>query len=246
MRASIRNIILHSEKETPTKQRGLGMIKYVIFDMDGTLLDTEPIYMGSWVETGVKWGLDRKIMEGVYIPLICGRSVESSKRVLKDHFGEDFDSEGFMKERMALYSEITSKELRLKKGCRELLDFLKEQGIPMAVATSTVPEITSKNLKRMGLVDYFDAIVTSTMVEHGKPAPDIFIEAGRRINANSSECAVCEDSYSGIFAAHAAGMMPILIPDLLKPTRETDDVTYATLDSLLEVIELIKKENKLI
>lgn len=221
------------------------MIKYVIFDMDGTLLDTEPIYMSSWVETGVKWGLDRKVMEDVYIPLICGRSVESSKRVLKDCFGEDFDSEGFMTERMALYSEITSKELHLKKGCRELLDFLKEQGIPMAIATSTVPEITSNNLKRMGLIDYFDAIVTSTMVEHGKPAPDIFIEAGKRISANNAECAVCEDSYSGIFAAHAAGMKPILIPDLLKPTKETDEVTYATLDSLLEVIELIKKENKI-
>lgn len=222
------------------------MIKYVIFDMDGTLLDTESVYMSSWIETGGKWGLDQKVMEDMYIPLICGRSVEGSKRVLKDYFGEDFDSEGFMSERMALYSELTSKELRLKKGCRELLDFLRDQGIPMAVATSTVPEITSKNLKRMGLVDYFKAIVTSNMVEHGKPAPDIFIEAGRRINANSSECAVCEDSYSGIYAAHAAGMKPILIPDLLTPTKETDQVTYATLDSLLEVIELVKKENKII
>ncbi len=222
------------------------MIKYVIFDMDGTLLDTEFVYMRSWVETGIKWGLDRKVMEDMYIPLICGRSVESSKRVLKDYFGEDFDSEGFMSERMALYSDLTSTDLRLKKGCRELLDFLREQGIPMAVATSTVPEITSKNLKRMGLVDYFNTIVTSNMVDRGKPAPDIFIEAGKRINADISECAVCEDSYSGIFAAHAAGMKPILIPDLLKPTKETDEVTYATVDSLLDVIEIIKNENKII
>lgn len=222
------------------------MIKYVIFDMDGTLLDTEAIYMKSWVETGVKWGLDRKIMTDMYIPLICGRSVKSSKEVLKDYFGEDFDSEEFMTERMALYSELTSTELRLKKGCRELLEFLKEQNIPMAIATSTVPEITSANLKRMELIDYFDAIVTSTMVKHGKPAPDIFMEAGKRIGAKNGECAVCEDSYSGIFAAHAAGMKPILIPDLLKPTKETDEVTYATLDSLLDMIELIKKENKII
>ena len=222
------------------------MIKYVIFDMDGTLLDTEPLYMGSWVETGVKWGLDRKLMEDIYIPLICGRSVDSSKRVLKDHFGEEFDSEGFMSERMALYSDLASKDLHLKKGCRELLEFLKEHNIPMAIATSTVPEITHKNLRKMEIVDYFDAIVTSTMVEHGKPAPDIFIEAGKRIGVSrSDECIVCEDSYSGIFAAHAAGMKPILIPDLLKPTEETDEVTYATLDSLIDVIELIKKENKI-
>ncbi len=222
------------------------MIKYVIFDMDGTLLDTEPVYMRSWVETGVKWGLDRQVMTDMYVPFICGRSVESSKRVLKDHFGEDFDSEGFMSERMALYHDLVSKDLRLKKGCREILDFLRKHGIPMAVATSTAPDITNANLKRMELTDYFDAIVTASMVKNGKPAPDIFIEAGRQINAESQECAVCEDSYSGIFAAHAAGMKPILIPDLLKPTKETDEVTYATLDSLLDVKELIKKENKII
>ena len=89
-------------------------------------------------------------------------------------------------------------------------------------------------------------MITGDRVSNGKPAPDIFIEAGRRINAKADECAVCEDSYSGIFGAYAAGMKPILIPDLLKPTKETDEVTYATVESLLDVIEIIKNENKII
>ena len=220
------------------------MIKYVIFDMDGTLLDTEPLYQRSWVETGKKWGLDG--VEEMYLPYICGRSVESSKKVLKDNFGENFDSEGFMKDRMDLYHNYTRTDLRLKKGVLELLTFLKEQNIPMAVGTSTIPEIAYTNLKRVGIYEYFDDIVTCAMVKNGKPAPDIFLEAGKRIGVTDlGECIVCEDSSSGIIAAHAAGMKPIFIPDLLMPTKETDELSYATLDSLVDVIDLIRKENKI-
>ena len=221
------------------------MIKYVIFDMDGTLLDTEPNYRRSWIETGVKWGLDEKTVSDMYAPFICGRSVESSKRVLKDHFGEDFDSDEFMLQRMARFHEIDAVELRLKKGCIEILKFLKEQGIPAAIATSTVPEITFRNLERAAITDYVDIVVTATMVQNGKPAPDIFIEAGNRIGAVADECIVCEDSYNGIAAAKAAGMKPIFIPDILRPTEETDRDAYATLESLIDVIELIKMENKI-
>ena len=218
------------------------MIKYVIFDMDGTLIDTEPFYEQSWNETGKRWGVDIRDM---YAEYVCGRPLESIKVTLKERFGENFDSDGFMSERMTLYTQLAKKGLELKAGCREILDFLREHGIPCAVATSTVSDLTYSNLDRVNIRRFFDAVVTGDMVKNGKPSPDIFLEAGRRIGAEAGECIVCEDSYSGIEAASNAKMKPVFIPDRRIPTEETDRLAYATVSSLFEVIELIKKENKI-
>ena len=218
------------------------MIKYVIFDMDGTLIDTEPFYEQSWNETGKRWGVEVRDM---YAEYVCGRSIENVKNTLKERFGENFDSEGFMSERMTLYAQLAEKNLKLKAGCREILDFLREHGIPCAVATSTVSDLTYSNLDRVNIRQFFDAVVTGDMVKNGKPSPDIFLEAGRRIGAEAGECIVCEDSYSGIEAASNAKMKPVFIPDRRIPTEETDRLAYATVSSLFEVIELIKKENKI-
>lgn len=218
------------------------MIKYVIFDMDGTLIDTEPFYEQSWNETGKRWGVEVRDM---YAEYVCGRSIENVKNTLKERFGENFDSERFMSERMTLYAQLAEKGLMLKVGCREILDFLREHGIPCAVATSTVSDLTYSNLDRVNIRRFFDAVVTGDMVKNGKPSPDIFLEAGRRIGAEAGECIVCEDSYSGIEAASNAKMKPVFIPDRRIPTEETDRLAYATVSSLFEVIELIKKENKI-
>ena len=218
------------------------MIKYVIFDMDGTLIDTEPFYEQSWNETGKRRGVDVRDM---YAEYVCGRSNENVKNTQKERIGENFDSERFMSERMTLYAQLAEKGLMLKVGCREILDFLREHGIPCAVATSTVSDLTYSNLDRVNIRRFFDAVVTGDMVKNGKPSPDIFLEAGRRIGAEAGECIVCEDSYSGIEAASNAKMKPVFIPDRRIPTEETDRLAYATVSSLFEVIELIKKENKI-
>ncbi len=219
------------------------MINYVIFDMDGTLLDTEKLFQKSWNDVGVKWGLEG--IEDMYRSII-GRSVDTIIQMLEEKYGPQTDCYGFFRARTENFKELISKEIPIKKGCMELLRFLKEHNIPMALATSTPLYMTESNLAKTGIGEYLDAVVTADMVENGKPAPDIFIEAGRRIGAKAHECLVCEDSYNGIRAAYAAGMKPVMIPDILQPTSEIKQILYATVDSLLDVIELIKKENKII
>lgn len=219
------------------------MIKYVIFDKDGTLLDTEPIFQRGWNEIGEKWGF--KDIDKLYCKIV-GRSRETIIELLEETYGKEKDCKAYYAERMARVRELLEGDIPIKSGAMELLGFLKEQNIKIAVATSTVMEIAEKNLKKVGMWDYVDVVVTGDMVEHGKPAPDIFIEAGRRIGAIKEECIVCEDSYNGIIAAHAAGMKPIMIPDMLPPTKETDAMVYKTCSNLFEVLELIKQENHLI
>ncbi len=219
------------------------MINYVIFDMDGTLLDTEKLFQKSWNDVGVKWGLEG--IEDMYQSII-GRSVDTIIQMLEEKYGPKTDCYGFFRARTENFKELISKEIPIKKGCTELLKFLKEHNIPMALATSTPLYMTENNLAKTGIGEYLDAVVTADMVENGKPAPDIFIEAGIRIGAKAHECLVCEDSYNGIRAAYAAGMKPVMIPDMLQPTSEIKQISYAMVDSLLDVIELIKKENKII
>ena len=217
------------------------MIKYVIFDMDGTLIDTEPIFEKAWNEIGKKWGFDG--IDKLYCQIV-GRSVDTIIELLERTYGTEKDCRAFFSERQQYFTTLIEHGVPFKPGCMELLRFLKANNIRTALATSTPMYIVEKNMRNTGIDEYIDEIVTSEMVVNGKPAPDIFLEAGKRIGAIKEECIVCEDSYNGIIAAHAAGMKPVMIPDMLPPTKKTDAMVYKTCSDLFEVMELIKEENK--
>ncbi len=218
------------------------MIQYVIFDMDGTLLDTETLYERSWVEIGEKWGFHG--MKESYYPSISGRPVAAAVEFVKEHF-PGADAEAFMQERMARFDQLVEEKIPLKAGCIELLRFLKDQGTKIAVATSTVSELALKCLAKAGIDGYFDKIVTGEMVKRGKPAPDIFIEAGKQIGADLSETLVVGDASVDILGASAAGMRAVMVVDILSPTPEARDKCFAVYNSLFEVLDLIKKENEI-
>ncbi len=108
----------------------------------------------------------------------------------------------------------------IKPGIIELLTYLKEKKISVAIASSTSVQIVIDEIREAGLLHYFDVIVGGDMVERSKPAPDIFLLAAKMLGINPSRCCVIEDSYNGIIAAYTAGTFPIMIPDMLKPNAE--------------------------
>lgn len=218
------------------------MIKYVIFDMDGTLFDTEPYYEKSWSETGERWRLEG--MREMYYSQVAGRSIDIVKAHLKTCYGEDFDSEGYFADRWVQFRELVSNGVGEKPGCFELLRFLKASGLKTALATSTPKDLAGLYLYKSDIPNYLDAIVFGNEVKRGKPYPDIFLEAGRRIGADISETIVVGDSSYDMLGGHRAGMRPVMVIDHNPPSEEAKPVCFAVYNSLFEVIDLIKKENQ--
>ena len=216
------------------------MIKYVIFDKDGTLLDTEPFFEGAWVKTGAKWGLPGT--ESNYFANIAGKSITKSTEFVRETY-KGIDAEAFMEERLQMVWKMMEEGIPLKEGCLEILDFLRKQGIKIAIATSTHKDVSLRNLTNLGLTDKYDALVTGDMVSNGKPAPDIFLEAGRLIGADPAETIVVGDSSFDMIGGHRAGMRPVMVIDSGLPSEEAEPLCFAIYHSLYEVIDLIKREN---
>ena len=218
------------------------MIKFAIFDMDGTMFDTEEMFRRSWLITSEKYGLENadSVYEGV-----AGASGDRAKQILVENYGDRVDAERFFSERTKCTVDIFATEgIPVKAGCFELLNFLKEQNIPMVVATSTPMYITEKNLKSVGAYGYFCDIVTAEMVENGKPAPDIFLLTAEAMGFTPEECVVVEDSRNGVLSGVRAGMKVVLIPDMQPVTPDLPPVLWQCIKTVESLPELIAKENR--
>lgn len=211
----------------------------VLFDMDGLMLDTERLAREAWLATMRLWGYE--LSDEVYLQVL-GTTGARTRDIFRQAFGSDIPIEAMYAYKQRYIDDaIRANRIRVKPGLTALLDRLDAWRVPKAVASSTARSLVMQKLEAVGLVGRFDAIVAGDEVAHGKPAPDIFYEAARRLNVRPASCIVLEDSENGIRAAHAAGMLSIMVPDLKPPDEEVRRLAYRVVPSLVEATEALHR-----
>jgi HAD superfamily hydrolase (TIGR01509 family) len=212
-------------------------IDAVVFDMDGLMLDTEPLYKTAWQRALAELG--HELDDAAYLRFV-GRSTEDCENDLVSQLGKSFPLEAFRHRWPVLWRTCADEQgIAAKAGLHELIAFVRDKGLPLALATSSDSSFTELSLGCANLLGSFDVVVTGDQVTHLKPAPDIYLEAARRLAVDPRHCVALEDSEAGILAANRAGMVPLLVPDLRKPTEEAIEAAFRVLDSLHEARELL-------
>ncbi|MBQ8725201.1 MAG: HAD family phosphatase [Oscillospiraceae bacterium] len=216
------------------------MIKGLLFDMDGLLLDTEKYYFRYWIESAAEFGFSMKPRHALAIRSLAARYAE---RYLKKALGDDFDYHAVRARRRELIHEAMEREgISLKPGVMELLTYCRDKGVLTAVATATPTENAKTHLKRVGLFDMFSEVVGGDSIEYGKPSPDIYKKAAAALELDPEYCLALEDSPNGIIAAFTAGCKPVMIPDLTEPDEMLKPLLYECVPTLSDVIGIIEKE----
>lgn len=209
-------------------------LRGAVFDMDGVLIDTEKLYVRFWRQSAADFGYNMTV-EHVFGIRSLARKYANVK--LKGIFGEEFPCNQVREHRTELMDAyIAEHGVETKKGIFTMLDFLRDRGIKIAVATATPRERAVKRLEEIGALPYFDVIVGGDMVQNGKPEPDIYLKAASELGLPPESCAAFEDSPNGIKAAYSAGCRAVMIPDLTSPDEEILPMLSAVYNSLDEAV----------
>ena len=195
-----------------TKSDGSGsaaLVRGVIFDMDGVLVDSYGAHLESWIVTAEAYG--QRLTEAQFQQTF-GRT---SREIIRTHWGEGALSEEQIKRfddrKEALYSEIVAEHFPEMGGARDLIHALHAAGFRIAIGSSGPPENIELAISQLKVQDQIDAIVTGRDVTKGKPDPQVFLIAAQRLGLPPEQCAVIEDATPGIAAANAAGMVSVAL-----------------------------------
>lgn len=216
----------------------MNKIKAVLFDMDGVIFDTEREYLKEWEVIFKKYGY--KMKKEIYIS-VMGRGRKKVKEIFKEKFGEDLPIDKMYIEKDKMLKEaVENNKVPLKEGALELLEFLKENGYKIALATSAKRERVKIQVRHAKIENIFDAIVCSEDITNSKPDPEIFLKAAEKVCVNPENCIVIEDSEAGIKAAFNAKMMGFHVEDLKKADEIILKYSYKNFKNLIEIKEYIK------
>lgn len=218
------------------------MVSGIIFDMDGVLIDSERQSNEGWLWAAGQLGVDMPMW---LIDSFKGAPAELCCKFFDDYYKGVIDYwEAKELRTQHVYKIRETEGIPVKKGVKDIFEYIRNNGLKCAVATSTRRESAEKTLHEIGVWDYLDAVVYGDEVEHGKPEPDIFLRAAKAIGVNPSEAVVVEDSINGIKAGYAAGMRVVHIPDTIAIDDDIRKLTYmvcADLNGLIDVVESINK-----
>jgi len=207
-------------------------INAVIFDMDGLMLDSQRTATKALKNAVSYYGYSLNDEANL---LLVGRNRRDSNEIMRSIFGLEFPIDSIRKyARQLFYEYVKDDGIPIKTGLLKLLDFLDEKNISTAVATSTNRDDCIANLDKCNLTNRFKIIVCGDEVALGKPEPDLFLKVSELLQVAPKFCVVLEDSYAGIRAAQSAGMIPIMVPDLIEPTDEIKSLAHIVLPSLNE------------
>ena len=214
------------------------MIDGVIFDMDGTMFDTERMWATFWEPALAALGLPYR--EGL-AEAARGTAGVTTRNVVRQFYGPDCDAEAIVDSLHRVADEVFfSAPVPKKPGLDALLAWLKARHIPMAVASSSREAMIRHNLDVWGLTQDFTAIVSGQHVAHSKPDPEIFLLTAQKLDVEPSRCLVLEDSYNGVRAGAAGGFVTVMVPDLVPADEEMKRLYTMECASLEEVLEKLK------
>ena len=215
------------------------MIKLVIFDVDGTLVDSESVY--------VKAALKNIEVNHYNIPMsaimgIIGQNRVAGRKLIESTQDDSFNYDKYIKDFEKIRNQILENEpYKLKKGALNILNYCKIHNIKMAIATSTARDKQSKVLTELGIIDYFDYMVFGDEIKNSKPAPDIYLKVYEHYNIDKDEMIIYEDSKNGILSAHNAGIRVVYIKDIVDVEKEVTSLCYKQVKDLDEGIEILNE-----
>lgn len=219
----------------------------VIFDMDGVIFDSENTFLSCWLEAGARHGMEPELVRRTYMQCIgtnSNQTAEIYRKAFLARLGET-DMHRMWDDSVALHrARYSGENMPIKPGVREILTFLKAAGVPVGIASSTQKRKVEQRIRTAGLDDYFVGAIGGDAVKISKPNPEIYLLACETFGFAPERTFAIEDSFNGIRAAGAAGMRPIMVPDIVPPDAEMRALAETICADLFEAMEYLKEQTR--